>query len=222
MPRETLVHSVDARVKILWLFSLILSMFSSRSIETALLGLTVTFVSCALSSLPMHSIFPKPRFLLFVLAIPLVIGTVFVSPMFGLINALILFSALSISLLFVLTTTQKDIVSALNYFLVPVSTAFSLSMSLYFLPVFERKFNRVRVAQASRAHSGKNPLPIVVPFMHSVMRKAKNLSLSMDARAFDPERIQLGRTFKMKPMDWLALFALLAFVLVRLGLFGIL
>ncbi|MFH0818340.1 MAG: energy-coupling factor transporter transmembrane component T, partial [Candidatus Micrarchaeota archaeon] len=96
------------------------------------------------------------------------------------------------------------------------STAFSLSMSLHFLPVFERTFYSVRVAQASRGHSGKNPVPLVVPLLHSVMRKAMNLSLSMDARAFDAERVQLTHKLRMNPPDWVALLALFLVIAVKI------
>jgi energy-coupling factor transporter transmembrane protein EcfT len=77
----------------------------------------------------------------------------------------------------------------------------------------------VRVAQASRGHSAKNPVPLVIPFLHSVMRKARNFSISLDSRAFDPEKTEIPYKLKMKLMDWFSLVVLVLIVYVRLYYF---
>ncbi len=215
-PGPSIVHSVDARVKILWLIAILTFMFSTRSFETAVFSLLLTVLFCALASISPHRLFPRPKFVLFLIAIPLILGAVFISPSAGLVNSALLFSALSLSILFIMTTEQRAIVSALHSFKVPASTSFSLALSLGFLPVFERKFSSVRVAQSSRGHSSNNPVPLIVPFMHSVMRKAKNLSLSMDSRAFNPDRAPLFYRLRMRSLDWFALFTLLVLLLAKL------
>ena len=194
-------------------------MFSTRTVEMAALSLAIAFSSCILSSVSFKEVFPKPRFLIFILALPFLFGYFFVSIEYGIINSAILFSALAMSVLFVLTTERKAIIAAMRFFKLPSSTAFSLALSLYFLPVLETKINSVRVAQASRGYSGKNPVPLAVPFMHSVLRKSRGLSTSLDARAFDPDNIIMPYTLKMKAMDWFALLVLGGFVLARIYYF---
>jgi energy-coupling factor transporter transmembrane protein EcfT len=216
-PGATVVHLVDARVKLLWLFFLLGLLFSARTFETAVLALLLAAGSCALARISPFALFPKPRFLLFILAAPLLFGVIFMSFEYGAANSAILLSAISFSLLFVMTTEQRSIVSALRFFRVPASISFSLSMALGFLPVFERKLLSVRVAQASRGRSSRNPISLVVPFMHSVMKTARNLSVSMDARAFDPERIPKTSELKMRALDWLALALLGVAIIIKLG-----
>ncbi len=190
--------------------------FSSRTPLTAILFLSFLVLSCFLANVLPWRLFPSKKLVVFVVGVPLILGAIFISPLYGLINSAILFSALSFSLLFIMTTERDAIVSALKFFGLPKQAAFSLAMSLYFLPVFEQKFNSVRVAQASRAHSSKNPIPLAVPFMHSVMKKAQGLSISLDARGFDPEKADVPYKLKMKALDWFALCALLVVVFLRI------
>ncbi len=219
LQRNSLGHSSDPRVKIIWVVVLMGIMFSTRTIEMAELSLIIALFACVFSSVSFSEVFPKPRFLAFILAMPFLFGYFFVSPQYGIINSAILLSALTMPVLFILTTERKAIVAALRFFKLPPSTAFSLALSLHFLPVFEKKFDLVRVAQSSRGYSGKNPIPLAVPLMHSVLRKTKSLSTSLDARAFDPDRIPMPYDLKMKTMDWFALLVLGGLVLARIYYF---
>lgn len=214
---ESAIHGLDTRVKLLWLVSLLVIAFSSRSPVWAAVMLSTVLLATFLSSIsPLSGI--SPPLMLFLLLVPLLAGTLASSFLNGLVGAAILFSAVSLSVLFILTTKRNDIVSALFFFRLPKETAFSLSLSLAFLPEFERRFSQVRIAQASRGNSGRNPLPLAIPFMHSALRKAKNLSLSLEARAFDPERVAVPNSLAMKRTDWLALACLALFILARLAL----
>lgn len=218
MAGNSIVHRVDARVKILWLLVLFVLLFSSRTFETAAFALLLTSIACALTSISPLKLFPSKGFLFFIVIVPFIVGALFVSAEYGIASSLILFSALSFSILFIFTTEQNAIVAALRFFRLPKSTSFSLAMALYFIPVFERKFSSVRIAQASRGHSAKNPIPLVVPFMHSVMKRARNLSVSMDARAFDPDEAEVPYRLRMRKLDWFSLGVLLAVICIRIYL----
>lgn len=213
--RDTVLHSLDPRVKMLWLVILLAILFSNRTVYTAAISLAFVIILFWLSSIPLKEFLVHYKGIVFFLALPFVLGFIFVSPEYGLASSVILLSAVSISALFVMTTEQQSILAALCFFGVPKQMAFSLSMSLYFLPVFERKIQSVRFSQAARAYSSKNPVPVVVPFLHSVFRRARNLSISMDARAFDPDKAVVSSELRMRSIDWVALVILGFHVLTR-------
>ncbi|MFH1447246.1 MAG: energy-coupling factor transporter transmembrane component T [Candidatus Micrarchaeota archaeon] len=212
-PGKTIVHSLDARIKILWLFSLLVLMLSHRTIEVATISVIFTMMLyIGNSSTPFNLLGLK--FMMLIISISFISGSLLLSTEYGLINAAIIFSAVSLSAFFIATTKQKDIVAALRFFGLPASTAFSLLLSLYFIPIFKREFNSIRVAQASRGHSIRNPIPVIVPFLHSIFKRAWNLSLSMDARAFDPDNVLIEHRLRMRRSDWLFLVILASVVAV--------
>ncbi len=214
--RNSVIHCLDPRVKMLWLVLLLAFLFSSRTVLTAVSSVFFTLILFYLSSMDLIGFYNRTKGVILVLVVPFILGAVFVSPVYGFINSLILFSAISMSALFILTTDQKNIIAALCFFRIPRQPAFSLSMSLYFLPVLERKFTSVRFSQAARSYSSKNPIPFVIPFLHSVFRRARNLSISIDARAFDPDKAVIPGVLKMKALDWSALVILIIHLMYRI------
>ncbi|MFH1106520.1 MAG: energy-coupling factor transporter transmembrane component T [Candidatus Micrarchaeota archaeon] len=105
-------------------------------------------------------------------------------PLAGLYNYLFLCSLFLLSFLFVFTTPPSRIERALRGLGVPRQTAFVLAIGMASVPYFERKALRVRIAQAARG--SKAVLPLVLPVLHSLFRRARRLAISLETRGFKP------------------------------------
>ncbi len=102
----------------------------------------------------------------------------------GLFNYLYLCSLFLLSFLFVFTTAPAEINGALVYFRLPKTTAFMLSTAIASIPYFENKARKVRVAQAARG--SRAVLPLILPVLHSLFTRARNLAISLETRGFKP------------------------------------
>ncbi|MFH1200377.1 MAG: energy-coupling factor transporter transmembrane protein EcfT [Candidatus Micrarchaeota archaeon] len=102
----------------------------------------------------------------------------------GAFNYAYLCSLFLLSFLFVFTTPPSQIDRALRGFGLPKTTAFMLSTAIASVPYFERKAAKVRIAQASRG--SKALLPLVLPVLHSLFRRARKLAISLETRGFQP------------------------------------
>ena len=105
-------------------------------------------------------------------------------PQAGLLNYLYLCSLFLLSFLFVFTTPPDKIGGALRSFGLPRSTAFMLSTAIASIPYFENKAGKVRIAQSARG--SKALLPLILPVLHSLFRRARKLAISLETRGFKP------------------------------------
>lgn len=223
-PRSSFVHSLDPRVKLAYLITLSFVLIFRR--EYALPILALTLFAYMLSRIsPLEPVREFGWFsLVFLLPIPLHAlirpGTPLLAfwgmdltregMIFGLQNFAYLLSLFMFALLFTYTTEPRKITQALHSLGVPAKLSFMLGISMRFVSIVQAELNTIRNAQASRAYKKYNPFALAVPLLHKSFRRAKALSISMDSRAFSPERIRIRVELELRKRDYLSIVLLLA------------
>jgi len=223
-PGSSIVHSLDPRVKIAYLLMFSLALILKRELALPILALSISAYLLARIS-PLEPVREFGWFfLVFLLPIPLHAliqpGTpVFAfwgmditkeGVLFGLQNFVYLLSLFMLALLFTYTTKPGKIMQALHSIGVPAKLSFMLGISLRFVSIVQAELGTIRGAQASRAYKKYNPFALAVPLLHKSFGRAKALSISMDSRAFNPERIRIRVDLKMRKRDYLSIVLLLA------------
>ncbi len=120
----------------------------------------------------------------------------------GLLFVLRLIILLVLSLLFIFTTSNEDLICALLKLHVPYSFAFSLSFALRFLSLIVKNTSEVIKAQKLRgynislAKSRTGFVPIFIPSLLLLFKNAFDMSLAAEARGFDIKK------YKTKKLQW--------------------
>jgi energy-coupling factor transport system permease protein len=220
IPRSSPIHKVDARVKILYLLLLLFILIAKQDLATLVIFSLVTLLLYLLSEIsPLQPLGDLGKSWIFVL-VPIALQ-VLINPLtgiyLGIINSIFLLNLILISLLLVYTTEIKSILQALVFFKVPTELAFMLTISLRFLPIMQEELNKIRIAQALRGYELSPfslPIPLIVPLLHSSLKRAMELAISLESRGFDSENIHIDIDLRMSPADYLLLL-LLPVVLFR-------
>ena len=225
--RDSVVHRLDPRTKILWLLCLSFLIFVT---ETALVTIGVFLIMVLLvllSKLPLRAVWTSSKifFILFPLCYIILFSLLLWDIRRGIVEGglfAIKFLVLIVaSILFAMSTSPRDLMLSLTKLKVPYELSFMLTLAMRFVPVIIREVNHVIDAQKARAHkiqfSFMHPVvsmhslfPIIIPTLQLLLTKAFDLSLSIEARAF---RSQKTRTYpprlKFERGDYLAGIVLL-------------
>jgi len=214
IPGNSLVHRTDARVKIIYLVFLLFILVTKQNLGVLVVMSLITLLLYQLSDIPLS----QPcrdlgRGWLFIV-IPILLHLL-INPQTGIYRgvavSLFLLNIILISLLDLYTTEISSILQALVFFKFPSELAFTLMISIRFLPLMQEELNRIRVSQALRGY-GLTPLslpiPLIVPLLHSSLKRAMELAVSLESRGFDPENIHVAVELKLAAMDYLFLLLL--------------
>ena len=229
--RDSIIHKLDPRTKMLWLLVLSFIVFLTEN-KVLILGtfaLTILFV--LLSKLPLRAVWNSSKvfIVLFTIGYVILFSLLLWDLKKGAIEG-VFFSAKFLvliisSIIFAMSTSPRDLMLSLTKMKVPYEIAFMLTLAIRFVPVITREINHVINAQKARAHkiifslrhpfaSVRSAFPILIPTFHLLLIKAFDLSLSIEARAF---RAKKERTYpprlKFKFNDYVAIvIAILCFV----------
>ena len=208
MAGETPVHRCDARVKVLALLAFSIGIFFVRSWWGMGTFAIVAIVTMALARIPLgrmaHMLAP-----VFVLAAFSVLFNVVANPGVDGLLAGLFFGArmvvlIAASFVVCLTTSSNELLRAFRWFIGPLrhahvpvdDIAFTLALSLRFIPVIEREFQVVRAAQLSRgaelqgSFTGKLRMwgAAFSAVFVGLFRHADALAAAMDARCYEARR----------------------------------
>lgn len=208
------IHSIDARVKILYLVFITITLILKQSLPllllSSLLTLLLYIISCIPLSVPLRDLGAAWAFVL--LPIPL---HMLVNPQtgfyMGVLSSIFTLNLILITLLGVYTTDADSILQALVFFKVPGELAFILMISIRFLPVIQERLEKIRISQTVRGYRQAPfsiPLPLIVPLLHSSLKRASELAISLESRGFDSENIHIAVDLKLSPADYLLLLLL--------------
>ncbi|MCQ2609449.1 MAG: energy-coupling factor transporter transmembrane protein EcfT [Lachnospiraceae bacterium] len=178
--KESLIHSLDPRVKLVWTFVFLISLFISSSVYAYMLAILFLAIIIILSKVPFRFITRGLKSLLFLLLLSVVFN-IFLTPgeivySIGSIHitkeGLILSARLAIRLvilvigssLLTLTTTPNKLTEGLEKGLsfmkvlkVPVTDiALMMSISLRFIPILVSEVDKIEKAQMSRGADFEN------------------------------------------------------------------
>jgi biotin transport system permease protein len=238
LPRHTLLHRMDARLKVVGVA--LLSVAVGLASGIADVGLVTVFLVGAtfLAHLPVKTLSRElQRFAFLIIATivvqvaghsgpPLVVWLPGISQtglVAGLILAWRLGAVLVVGLLLTGTTQLTELRAAVYWFLRPLSSgvaariATMISLTITLIPLIFDQAATIREAQLSRdVESVKNPLRrlrcLAWPILRETFRRADELILAMESRCYSEERTQ--PVFSGTPFD-AGLFGL---VLAVLGL----
>lgn len=121
------------------------------------------------------------------------------------------FTIASAAALFALSTDPEKFERTLVILRIPWKLAFIFSLTLRLVPDLKRRYKKIEEAQLSRGldlkgnpiHRIKARIPMIIPFLASVIRYGYDLSEALKARSFDEIK---SRTYMMevrhKPKDY--------------------
>ena len=202
--RDSVLHHLDPRTKLIGSFSLILSFLFANNLSIYLIYSVLALILIFLSKIPLTAFLKSLKYLSYIL----------------------IFSSL-----LTLTTKPLDISLALETLLSPLKKiglpiqdfSIMLSITLRFIPTILQEFNTIKMAQQARGGNfeTRNPFKklsqyslILLPLLMSVIKKVDNLTLAMEARAFHCglERTNFHR-LKFQKIDYLAFIILFSIII---------
>jgi energy-coupling factor transport system permease protein len=201
-------------VKILYLIFLLFILITKQNLVMLTAFSLMTLILYSISSIPLtqplHDLGKNWVFIL----LPILLH-VLINPQTGLysgiISSIFLLNLILISLLNIYTTEVKSILQALLFFKVPTELAFMLTISIRFLPIIQDELERIRISQAVRGYELaplSPPLPLLVPLLHSSLKRAMELAISLESRGFDSENIHVAVDIRLGAVDYLLLLLL--------------
>ena len=235
--RDSIVHKLDPRTKILWLVGLTFLVFMIQAKIPILIIFGIVLISILLSKLPLKAVWRSSKLflILFTIAYIVLFSLLLWSFKRGVVDGFFFslkFNVLILSsILFAMSTSPRDLMLSLTKMKVPFEIAFMLTLAIRFVPVITREINHVIAAQKARAYkikfsirhpiqSVKTFIPILIPTFNLLLTKAFDLSLSIEARAF---RAKEKRTYpprlKLELKDYLSILILAGIILYFLGIF---
>lgn len=75
----------------------------------------------------------------------------------------------------------------------------------------QQELDRIRISQAVRGYEPAPlsiPLPLVVPLLHSSLKRSMELAISLESRGFDSENIHIPMELELHAMDYFLLILL--------------
>lgn len=244
--RQSPLHRLDPRAKLIFLLGLLLLAVSSdHPVVPGLLFLVVLGAAHLAGAwralkkvrtlLLILSTFSFVTWSLFAKGSTYLLGPISVeSILYGCGTALKLATTVAGSFVFLATTRNEEIATGLIRMGLPYNAAFAFSTALRLVPTFVGAGGTIVQAQKSRGldvESGsilarmRKYLPLVVPIFASAIRSTNHLSMALEAKGFGARR---QRTYylelALKGADWGVLLTGLAlmagFVLVRFMGYG--
>ena len=141
--------------------------------------------------------------------------------LYGIAMALKLVAVIAVVPIFTLTTRISDFIYALDKMKVPYKFNFTLATAFRFTPMIISSIGMIQKAQTLRAH--KSPkmnfiekvrrtfIPIVIPLFISLLRKADQLDIAIESRAFGaPVKRTFYRQIKMTWRDYFLIIFMIA------------
>lgn len=226
--RDSVIHALDPRTKLAWLFGLSLLVFLTDNPAYILGVAAFVVVAVVLSKLPLKAVWDATK--VFVVGFTVAYMALFSLLLWdvqqgvtdGFFFSMKFLVLIVSSVVFAMSTSPRDLMLSLTKLKVPFEFAFMLTLAIRFVPVITREINHVINAQKTRGHtvsfslrrpveSLKTFLPVLIPTFHLLLIKAFNLSLSIEARAF---RAKETRTYPPRLSFGVADYASLILLLI--------
>jgi len=237
IPRDSLVHRTDPRVK---LFLMAAGIGVTFKLDTPA-ALAVLFLTCIAFTLgakiSLKSIFAGLAPFLWLFLFTAVLH-VFMTPgeatwipyatrqgvMGGATVACQLMMAIWISTITTLTTSPLDTVWALEWYMKPLKymnvptdeIALVVMLAIRFIPLLFEETERIIKAQKARGvdlessgivHKVRSLVPVIVPLLHSVFRRADDLAVALTLRGYTPGAVRTRmKEFAMHRTDYVVLY----------------
>ncbi|MHA1229641.1 MAG: energy-coupling factor transporter transmembrane component T family protein [Candidatus Helarchaeota archaeon] len=206
--KNTIIHKLDPRTKLY--YALVISILALIFVD--IIPLMIIFVSTIpmfIAAKSLRNWYYTIKGLFILVLIIVIIDTLFISFSLAISMVFRLFSLITSFSLFFLTTHPDDFSQALIQMHIPYSFAFTLSLSVRFIPTLGTETQTVMEAQMSRGlelQKGnmlkrvRNFIPIIVPMIVLSIRRALLIAESLESRGFG---VSETRTYLYKlKMSW--------------------
>jgi energy-coupling factor transport system permease protein len=231
--RDSLIHRLDPRAKLIWLFVFSSMVFMSSSPQIILGIFAATLLVGVFAKLPKSQVWESTKYfivlmpiaylILYFLLVGISIQALFGSLLFSAKFLVLIFA----SVIFTMTTSTRDLMLSLTKMKLPQSFVFMLTVAIRFIPVIMAEINNVIYAQKVRHYnpelslrhpieSMKRFVPILIPVLMLLLKRANELALSVESRAFRAKgRVTYPKRLRFGFGDWLFTILVLAiFVIV--------
>jgi energy-coupling factor transport system permease protein len=216
LPRDSFVHNLDPRVKLFLMGLSIGVTFQLKGVLPLVIFLCACILFTIISNIPIRNLFSglTPFLWLFVLTAILHVFMTPGDPLFipyatkqGLIGGVRvgfqLVLAIWVSTLTTLSTSPLDMVWALEWYMKPLKylkvptdeIALLTMLAIRFIPLLFEETDRIIKAQKARGvdlESGglvnkvRSLVPVLVPLLHSIFRRADDLAVALTLRGYTP------------------------------------
>jgi energy-coupling factor transport system permease protein len=197
---DSIIHRLNPLVKLLWLVLITFIVFIISGIQQLLVLAIILFFLVLFSRIPFNYLFYYLKTILFFLL--LTYALLFIVTQENIFHGIVFLTKITILVIsmvvFVLTTSKKELVASLIKLGIPYSFAFTLAIAIQFMPLMLKDLQEVLRAQRSRGHklminifkplkSAQSYYPVVIPAFILLFKRAFELSLSAEARGFTPK-----------------------------------
>ena len=201
---ETPVHRCDARVKIVALLAYSIAILAVPSWWGLGVLVVALAVALAVAKLPLSRINDAlvPVYILAVFS--LLFNVIYVPNIDGVLTGLFvgvrMVALIAASIIVCFTSTSSELLQAFRWIIAPLRSlrvpvddvAFTLALSVRFIPVIEDEFTRIRMAQKARGAETSGSLKRALEIWGSaftalfigLFRHADSLATAMDARCY--------------------------------------
>ena len=204
LPGDSPVHRCDARVKIAALFAYTVALLAMPNWWSAVLLSLASIVAAAIAHLPFavlnRRLVPVYALALFSFLYHVIFATDAANVLLGVGVAVRMVALVAASFVVCFTTTVTELLAAFRFFVAPLARigvpaddiAFTLALSVRFIPVIESELRSIRMAQKARGSdstgSAMQKLRVwgmaFTALFVGLFRHADNLATAMDARCY--------------------------------------
>ncbi len=137
-----------------------------------------------------------------------------------------------LAVIFLMTTHPSQFASSLNQIGIPYKIAYSVSLTLRYIPDLQEEFYLIKMSQEARglelsskaklSQRIKGNLQIIIPLIFSSLERIETIATAMELRRFGKNKKRTWYTYQaFTKLDILVITLSLAFLLISLGLFFI-
>jgi len=135
-----------------------------------------------------------------------------------------------LAVIFLMTTHPSQFASSLNQIGIPYKIAYSVSLTLRYIPDLQEEFYLIKMSQEARglelsskaklSQRIKGNLQIIIPLIFSSLERIETIATAMELRRFGKNKKRTWYTYQaFTKLDILVITLSLAFLLISLGLF---
>ena len=135
-----------------------------------------------------------------------------------------------LAVIFLMTTHPSQFASSLNQIGIPYKIAYSVSLTLRYIPDLQEEFYLIKMSQEARglelsskaklSQRIKGNLQIIIPLIFSSLERIETIATAMELRRFGKNKKRTWYSYQaFTKLDILVITLSLAFLLISLGLF---
>lgn len=224
--KNSLLHGLDPRLKILYVFVLSILIFITDSLSKILIFSLVIILVILLSKIGVKSLFVSLRSFYSIFIFILVMYLLFSRNDIwqGMLTIWRFLMLILMSIILMYTTTISDLVCSIErlsspmkvFNIKPRNIAVMISITVRFVPMMFANFERLRDAMTARlADLRKLRMVklIMLCLLEKMLKSASNLSDSMQSRLYN-ENAKSSKSFKLDIYDYASVIFILIFAVV--------